>query len=325
MTRPLLLSRDQIEDTRWNAHINTSKYPVIYAYTWYLDIVSPQWQALVWPSAQNYEIVMPLPIRKKWGFKVMQQPLFCQYLGLFSQTEISEATLSLFLNGLSTQYYYISVYNFHPWHTPLLQKLKAENPELKVQEKTTHWLDIEKPYDALYEGYTNDRKLNLKRSRKYHWNYFESNDIQPLLALFRQNHASKIEGIKNSAYELLESLTAILLKKEKCKIQYAALADSIHAGILIVENREMGIYIFNAADVVGREGNARTFLLDRYFKDSADRIRLFDFESPEVPGIAKYYASFGGDERIYISIKKNKLPFPFRQLVEWRKRWLTTS
>jgi hypothetical protein len=47
---------------------------------WHLDRTAVVWDALVWG---DYEFVMPLPVRKKWGIQYVYQPLFCQQLGIF--------------------------------------------------------------------------------------------------------------------------------------------------------------------------------------------------------------------------------------------------
>ncbi|WP_373513660.1 hypothetical protein [Persicitalea sp.] len=332
MSPPTLLQRHQIDDEAWNALIEHSVHPVIYAYTWYLDCVSPDWQALIVDNAQDaeinpasqrnistYLIVMPLPVRKKWGTTIVHQPLFCQYLGLFSQKEISEEILTLFLESLNRCFAYVSVYDFHPRHTSLLQKLLPIFPDFEVRKKATHWLNLEKSHAELTSCYSHDRQKNLKKSKKCNWQCSKSKEVEPLIALFRENHAFKIQNVKESAYVLLHSLANTVLKQKAGSLQYASLRGEIHAGVMILEKNGTGIYIFNAADEIGRKGNARTFLLDRYFQRNTGQLETFDFESPEVESIARFYQSFGAECKSFISIKKNKLPFPLRQLQEFRQ------
>ena len=348
MSEPILLQRHQIDDTAWNALIDEARHSVVYAYTWYLDCVSPGWQALVLVesgelivdsalasdptgtsssnhSLVDYNLVMPLPVRKKWGMNVIQQPLFCQYLGLFSKNEISESDLLRFLHSLNLHFPYISVYDFHPSHTYLLRSVLPACPDFEVQEKTTHWLNLEKTYPELALDYSADRRKNLARSKKYGWECVQSTDLEPLISLFQENHASRIGNVQASAYTLLRKLTLLLQKKGIACVYYARRQGILHAGIMVLERNETGIYIFNAADEAGRRGNARSFLLDRYFQKKAGRLKIFDFESPEVESIAQFYYSFGAGKQPFISIKKNKLPFPLRQLQAWRKAWLTAT
>ncbi len=336
MNEPILLKRHQIDDDAWNALIDASLHAVVYAKSWYLDCVSPHWQALVVVdsaldsvpqsfSSPDYRVVMPLPVRKKWGMSVVQQPLYCQYLGMFSKEEVSEAELAHFLKILDLHFSYISVYDFHPAQTCPLRKLLPGYSDFEAQEKATHWLYPKTSYAELASNYSADRHRNLKKSRKYDWELVESKDIEPLILLFQENHAAQIQGVKESAYGLLRNLTQLLQRKKVATIHYARRQGTLHAGTMVLENGGMGIYIFNAADDIGRKGNARTFLLDRYFQNIAGQLKTFDFESPEVGSIAQFYESFGAKQQVFLSIKKNKLPFPFRQLQNWRKGWLTST
>ena len=59
------LTRDKIDINKWDECVNKASNGVIYARSIYLDKVCTNWDALV---INNYELVMPLPWRKKWGF-----------------------------------------------------------------------------------------------------------------------------------------------------------------------------------------------------------------------------------------------------------------
>ncbi len=165
--------------------------------------------------------------------------------------------------------------------------------------------------------------MNLKNSRAQQWEQIESTDIGPMVELFEKHHATKIPGgVPDHAYRILRQLGQLLLQKKSGRLFYASLQGTIHAGVLILETAPIAVYLFNASDEVGRRGNARTWLLDRYFQEKAGKGTFFDFESPEVESIAAFYESFGAEKREFYEIKKNDLPFPLRQIVEWRKRLL---
>ena len=99
------------------------------------------------------------------------------------------------------------------------------------------------------------------------------------------------------------------------------MGEGIHAGILLTHYRGRTIYLFNAADKEGRNGNARAVMLDDYFRENAATMSVFDFESPQKTSIVDYYAGFGAVAMPFYSMKRNALPFPFRQMQKLRK-WL---
>ncbi len=257
---------------------------------------------------------------------VIQQPFFCQYLGLFSASPLSKDVTDSFLRALDRHFRYISSYSFHPDNTPLLPELLSAYPNFHPQPLHTHWLSLNQPYSAIKDNYSQDRKKNLKRANKVNWKITEQKDIVPLINLFRNYHAQRIQGgVSEKAYELLKSLYTELQERGLAKVLYAGSESETHAGVMLVEEGNKVIYLFNAADPTGRKQNARTYLLDQYLRDNADRERVFDFESPYVPGIADYYRSFGADEKEFYSIRKNRLPFPLQEIQEWRIRRATTS
>ncbi|KAA6434167.1 hypothetical protein FEM33_23095 [Dyadobacter flavalbus] len=315
---PVLVNRSQIFDLIWNDHIRRSKQAVVYANSFYLDIVCSGWKALVWPSVYDYTIVMPLPIKKRIGISVISQPLFCQYLGLFSRKELTVPEVEAFMKALSQHYSYISSYSFNPENYDLMKTICSRFEEFEFKEQSTYWLRLGQHYNRIYYQYTTDRKLNLKRSKKKQWTIQMSADIKPLIRMFKENHASRIPGgVSRNAYRKLNLLFRLL--PSRSELWYAEKDDKIHAGILLFRNYGKAIYIFNASDKIGRAGNARTYLLDYYFYFNAGQPLIFDFESPDISTVASFYESFGSEKKQYFTIRKNQLAFPFRQIQEWRR------
>lgn len=319
MPKPILLSREQIDAPSWDNHIQNSRQCVIYALSWYLDIVCGQWEALVWPSATNFSIVMPLPVRRRFGRRILYQPLFCQYLGIFSKHDLTAAQCEAFLEALKVHFPYISSYAFNPENFSIISKLRLKGFEIEVFQ--THWLHLDRSYTELYSGYSKDRSANVKRGRRANWEIVESGDFEPLIALFAENHAPGIGKIKADAYQTLKKLGAELIKNAGGHLTYARSGTRVRAGIMLARNHGRTIYLFNAADNAGRKGNARAVLLDAYFRDNAGTEQIFDFESPTKESIAGYYAGFGAIETPFYCIKRNVLPFPLRQIQKLRK-WL---
>ncbi|MCF2447497.1 GNAT family N-acetyltransferase [Dyadobacter sp. CY345] len=326
MTAPLLLSRNEIDDVLWNELVKNSQQQIIYAYSWYLDVVCDHWQAFVWPSVEDYQVIMPLPFKRKWLIEVIEQPLFCQYLGIFSLHDLSATVTEKFLKSLANKFSYISSYHFNPLNTAILRLALPNFSAFRIRENTTFWLSLSVSYEDIFAEYSPDRKLNLKRSFAEKWSIKKSEDINPLIELFQRNHESKIQGgVRKSAYKLLSDLLIQINKHESATLFYALRNGSIHAGVLIIKSGDKAIYLFNAADEAGRRGNARTFLLDNFFQYNSGSPIFLDFESPEVRSIAKFYQGFGAKPMRFLEIGKNTLPSPLRQIQNWRIKKLVST
>jgi hypothetical protein len=81
------LAHIEIDRQKWDACILNACNSLVYAESWYLDIVSPNWEALI---LGDYEYVMPLPVKKKFGVSFLVQPPLTQQFGIFSSNKIDE-------------------------------------------------------------------------------------------------------------------------------------------------------------------------------------------------------------------------------------------
>jgi hypothetical protein len=81
------LKRQEIDPVKWDACIDGASNGLIYAYSFYLDHMAAQWDALVW---NDYDAVMPLTWNKKWGIKYLYQPPLTQQLGVFIKKQIED-------------------------------------------------------------------------------------------------------------------------------------------------------------------------------------------------------------------------------------------
>ncbi len=321
---PICLSRSAIDSDQWDQLIEKSQQNVVYAKSWYLDIVCQDWNAIVWPSTGNYEVLMPLPLKTKFGRQVIQQPFYCQFLGIFSQNEITVQIAYEFLTVLDLNFNYISAYCFNPHNFRSLNDQLGRFEKFRTQIHCTHLLNMSRSFSEIYSGYSSDRRLNIKRSQEAGWSIKESKDITPLIALFSENHASGIQGgVSDSAYALLVKLYMRLRENGYAKLYYANKNETIHAGVFLVKSDTTTIYLFNAADKTGRNGNGRSFILNEYFQENAGFQHVFDFESPQIASIARFYKSFGSEETHFFSIIKNDLGFPWKQVQNLRKAILT--
>ncbi|MBP7558022.1 MAG: hypothetical protein KA821_17230 [Chitinophagaceae bacterium] len=98
-----------IDRKAWDACVGLHTPDHIYAYSWYLDVMVPGWTALVWG---NYEAVMPLPCRKKYGIHYLYQPFLTPQLGLIT-ADHSPASLRAFLDAIPAQYRYWDICLHH--------------------------------------------------------------------------------------------------------------------------------------------------------------------------------------------------------------------
>lgn len=316
--RPFLIEK------RWNACVKNSANPIIYGYTWYLDAVTNMpdwtWEGLIVPAADgSYEAAMPVPLRRKRGFWVVHQPLFCQFLSIFAANPSPEL-FDAFTQALLKQYRYGSVVNLQILNSPPPFPTRRgyglpTAPFFLSSILNTHLLDLSKPYEILYRGFSPDTRRHLRQAAVAGWLVQESTDPRPLLALFRQHHASRIPGgVGDWAYALFEGLFLELSARGVACLRYAVLNSEIEAGAVFVRSDNCLIYLFNAATETGRRQHARTLLINQVIKEQAGRVGfVVDFESPEKVSVVRFYEGFGAKAVPYFGLRWNRFP----KIVRW--------
>ncbi|MBC5994927.1 GNAT family N-acetyltransferase [Pontibacter cellulosilyticus] len=312
------LQHHKIDKSQWDVLIEKSEQGQVYALSWYLDVVAPNWEAVVeLNKAGKYKTVMPIPWRTKLGIRYVLQPLFCQQLGIYSLKEsIVAATYQKFWAEVQQRFRYVVGYQFN-----------TDNqlpPQLEQEYTYTLYLDLNKPYQEIKQHYTRDRKLNLKRSQNAGLLLHQSNNLEPLIQFFKDETADKIYGgVSEKAYMLLRQLYEALQERGLAQLYYTVDAGGReNAGCLFTVWRNRIVYIFNAAPSHGRKQNGRTLILDHIIQKYATQKFILDFESPDdrEPDIVHFYRSFGSQTMLIPVLKYNRLPKSIKWIRELRMR-----
>lgn len=144
----------EIDKSRWDNCIKASPAGIAYAASWYLDLVSPGWEALI---EDDYAAVFPLTSRRKYGFNYLFQPFFTQQAGLFVQDEFIHAEKTkLFLESIPSKFKLIEI------------NLNTSNQiesfgDFNISKRRTHHLSLKKSIDELRKNYSDNLKRNLKK------------------------------------------------------------------------------------------------------------------------------------------------------------------
>jgi len=284
------LKYHQIDFKKYDNCIDTSYNAIIYAYSWYLDIVTKKnWEVLI---LGDYKAVMPLPfsrIKRKLFKKMIAQPFFCQQLGVFSLTELTQETFNLFL----TEYQRMSVFNYQFNH---FNNRFLENIHPKI-EKVNYELSLNTSYDKIKKTYHKNLKRNLKKAQKNNLIITKNITINQFFKLKKEH---SIHTIKQSHFKLMEALITkfILLKKGQF---YGVLNKNqlVAIGFFMVSNKRI-IHQFSVSNLEGKSVAAIPFLFDYLIQEHANSNVVFDFEGSMITGIAQFFKSFGAENKSYI-------------------------
>ena len=292
-----LLKHNEINKRRWDDCINKSFNGNVYALSWYLDIVHPNWNALI---ENDYERVMPLTNSKKFGLSYMFQPFFVQQLGVFSTSQLSQEDVENFIKAIPQQYlltqYRLNSYNKVDYDSDIIAKHR--NVEL----------DLIYDYQYLYNNYNNNTKRNLAKAEAAGLSI--NNNINPeiIISLFRNNRGKDVKHWKDKEYNRLLELINIAISQECCfTIGINDLDNNTIAGAVFMHSHDRIIFLFSGSDEAHKDKHALTMLLDNVIREFSETQYTLDFEGSDNDGLARFYKGFGGAEVFYPEVKYNNL------------------
>lgn len=291
------LTHTQIDKQKWDACIDKSVNGLIYAYSYYLDAMSPYWEALV---CEDYEIVMPLTQKKKYGIHYLCQPFYCAQLGVFGK-EISEEIVHQFLLAIPKKFRFWDIY-LNPSNT-------ASLPDFPMYARSNYFLSLSTDYESLLKNYSQSHVRNIKRSIKF-GNRTEKNiPINEVIELAKLQ-SKGFSPITDKDFSRFEQLLNSLKKENKLSSYGVFGANNrllASAVFLYSHNREYYILVGNHPD--GRTLGASHQLIDQFIQDHAGSGLTLDFEGSSISSLAFFYKSFGASLETFPGLKINRLPF----------------
>jgi hypothetical protein len=293
------LRHKEIDRLKWDNCVQRSVNGIIYAYSWYLDVVSPEWEALV---EDDYASVMPLTGAKKMGIYYLFPPFFTQQLGVFSVIKLNEEKIKEFISAIPPKYSYFEI-NLNTFN-------KFSSMEMIIHPNLTHELDLIESYENIYTGYSENTCRNLKRAGAAGLIIDKQAAPAQIIKLFRNNKGRNFESLGDREYGILEDLIETCLSKGRAQIWSVLTKEKrVCAGAFFVESNGKVIFLFSGANQVARTNSAMPFLIDRFISENANRNLVLDFEGSNDPNLARFYKSFGSKECVYLQVKVNRLPW----------------
>jgi hypothetical protein len=301
------LTYQQVEKDKWDACIDLSANGVVYAYSFYLDCMAKNWDALVLLSDSGYAAVMPLTWNKKYGIYYLYQPPFTACLGVFGKN-ITMQVLQAFLKAIPKKFKYWDIY--------LNRGNFFSVPGYDLYERMNYVLPLQDSYQDLYARYRDNIKRNIKKSEQLKIIIKKNIDANAVIAMAKEQ-AQNFGKLPEEAFDDFKTLYDILHKKENA-VSYGAFSAAgqlIASGIFFFsDHRAYYILVGNHPD--GKTLGASHALIDGFIKDHAGENMILDFEGSDISSLAFFYSSFGAIEEKYTAIRMNRLP----ALLKWLKK-----
>lgn len=291
------LKHNQIDKQKWDSAIENSQNGLVYALSWYLDIVSPGWSALI---DGDYEIVMPLPVKRKYGIWYIIQPPFTQQLGAFYKQGVIVEMDSL-LKRIPKTFKYIDI------------NLNSENfpgIEFKYLPIINYELNLNNTYDANFNSFSVNTKRNIKKAKKHNLKII--GDLGSTeICVFKKKYA--VEKISKQQNDILKRLTKQLeLNEEGRGISVMNENGELISAVFLIKKFNRLIYLISASNKQGKEKLAIFLLINELIRNNSNVNLVLDFEGGVIPSISRFLGGFGAYKKKYYRVVINRLPWPLK-------------
>ncbi len=309
-----LFKRAEINETLWNACIRKGINNLAYGYTEYLDVVTDGfWMGLV---LGDYDVVFPLPLKKKFGLTYIVQPLFCAQLGAFGYSKDSTVFQENFTRAIP--WYFFRTRLHLNGYFPIKRDFKTG--EIGYQTKENFILDLQHGYQPNKDAQKNIARL-VEKGVQYKINEVEANEI---VGYYQKQWGDLNPLISKDWYEKFLRLCEKFQNNDDiiCEIVSAHSLDGncLGGGIFFKtqSNEHMKVtdespwknkgfihYVCGAANNENPESRGVMHgVLDFIIRRHLDKPMIFDFEGSSIESVAMFYKKFNPTSKPYFFLKK---------------------
>lgn len=285
------IEHGKIDRKKWDRVVSRSDCPSLFASSFYLDAVSPGWEALV---LGDYKTVFPLTKKRKMGYSYLPHPPFTGMLGLFGEinTEI-EAGLYDFLRK---EFRLIEI-ELNPCH---LLKIKG------TAEKHSYAIDYSKPYH-----FNENTRRNIKKASASGLKAEQLPDdrIMASSKRFLDPFLRQTLGINAYGMSRFHALLQIALQKKQL-ISYVVKnpANDIMAIAHFIYDQHSVIYLKGTNLDKKANSGSMHLLMSHAIEKFRSKAAYFDFSGGSLPGIGRFFEGLGGKPYTYPLFRYNNLP-----------------
>jgi hypothetical protein len=277
-----LLEHSQIDKARYDSIVMSSAYGTVYAMSWYLDAVSPEWMLL---TTDDNRYIMPLPIKRKWGIKMALQPMFSQQLGVFSKDKITADIFKEFLRKMPCRIYSIN------------SNVGNEQTDLRGVRflPRTNYTLTEKRYRENF-------LRNVKKSYKEDLHIDTDTEWTAFIDML------KVHTKIRSVYDRISYIDKVFTELKKyCNIEVWSVKNNSNemlSAAMFLYWKDRTYYILPVSTPEGKRSHSMNFLLDNFIDVCIKNNLILDFEGSSLQGVARYYQSMGAVKEIYYCLQK---------------------
>jgi hypothetical protein len=259
-------------------------------------MMAKHWDALV---LNDYEVVMPLPRRKKWGIDYLFQPFLTPVLGIFGKN-LSEKLVDDFLEAIPSR--------FKLWDISLNHFNSVSQKFQRRISRTNYVLALSESYASIAAGYSENIIRNIAKANKAGCLLKKNIPVDEIVAVCKREWPKFTSPEKSGFENLLNNFQKLSPFAHTYGVYHPG-GKLISSCAFLIYNKR-AYYWLVGNDPEAKDTGASPMLVDQFIQDHAGKDLVLDFEGSDKESVAEFYRRFGAKPEPLTTIYNNRLPFP---------------
>ena len=276
----------------YNKCIGASPNGTIYALSWYLDIVCPDWEFI---ESGDYTTVMPIPVFKSMGKKIIKQPEYAFQLGVFSTSIPDPETVHAFLQAIPKNY------RFRKFCMNKFNIVKNNNARIHNASE----LDLISPYKQIRSKFNHIIHQQISLAENNSLSFISNIAVNDLLMFSYRLDKFNKQKLKPNQISTLRLIASNAIRYRSAQIASAFDAsNNLCAAILFLIFNGRASILYAAANSEGLETGAIEFIIDRFISDNAEQNLVLCIDNPVEKQLMETLKNFGSSISDYPCLKQ---------------------
>ncbi|RYY49353.1 MAG: hypothetical protein EOO06_07395 [Chitinophagaceae bacterium] len=287
----------EIDKVKWDRCIQQSDNGFVYSTSMYLDHMAGNWDAIV---LNDYEAVLPLPWRRKWGIQYVFPPSFTQQLGITSKLVTDDEMFRQFIAAIPQKFRFIELN---------LNSSNKINPN-GFFRRQNYLLNLAADYNALQSNYSRSASRNLRKAKENNISVTTTVTYAEVIALHKKRFEQGI-GFTGDDYDKFSALVEAFNKEQSCYCIGAMNSQAeLIAGSIYLIYKDRLYFVLNGNTAESFRVGATHLLMDHTIREFSGKNFVLDFEGSDHASFARFYEQYGAQPETYYFIRLNRLPWP---------------
>jgi hypothetical protein len=312
----------------WDTFVDSSPQGSIFCRSWWLNAVcNDQFSILALKERGEIVAGMPLPYRRRYGWKYFHMPPLTQTLGpllppprspkyrsqISREVELLEQLVSHIpqYDSFSIRCHY-ALSNWLPFHWAGYHQTTRYTYVIE---------NLEEP-ERVFERMSSSYRNKIRKARKSGIKVVESNDVEALLVLTRKTFARQGLDLPYSE-EVVTRIDQACAHRGKRKIFLTRDAGGrLHSALLVIYDQKSMYNLIQGSDPDLRHSGANILAMWHSIRFAQQVTAKYDFEGSMLKNVERVFRDFGAQQKRYFHITRtDSLPIKItRDVRSWVRR-----